>query len=595
MGPWELTSMEVPKVARQRFLDDVTETVGQVFLAHALQCARCHDHKFDPVPTRDYYSIQAVFATTQFAERPAAFRPAENTSGFEEKRYLEAHKARCAEQTKIIEAKKEVAARAWFAARGLPYITRAEARKKNIPEDRLPSMHIGLDAHDITLQRNIGKELSLLKWEFERYEPIAFSVYSGRTPRFETVSAPLRIPARPLTDGDLETTCILAGGDAFSPKDPVTPGILSAVAGITHASESTNLSGRIPATIEGRRRALADWIASPQNPLTPRVMVNRLWLWHFGRAIAGNPNNFGATGKKPTHPDLLDWLASEFVARGWSSKAMHRLIMTSAAYRRSSLHSDPQKVASRDPEQTSYATFPPRRLAAEELRDAMLAVSGELNPALGGIPVSPEIPWEVAIQPRQVMGSFAPAWQPSPRPGQRHRRSIYTLKLRSFRDPFFEVFNQPSSETSCEIRETSTITPQALTLLNSNAARGRSLAFAAKLLRESTEPPQAIDLAFRRALGRSPTESESRACLTLWDEMTARHQALSFKPKRLPKSIDRVVIDDATGERVTLQEVFDKAADFQPDLQPSDCDPRTRGLMEVCLVLFNLNEFVSLD
>ncbi|MBA4066068.1 MAG: hypothetical protein C0501_20585, partial [Isosphaera sp.] len=172
--------------------------------------------------------------------------------------------------------------------------------------------------------------------------------------------------------------------------------------------------------------------------------------------LAGNPNNFGATGKKPTHPELLDWLAAEFVTNGWSVKKLQRLILLSDVYRRSSRHPDPKAVAAKDPAGTSYAVFKPRRLAAEELRDAMLAASGELNRAVGGIPVRPEIHPDVAFQPRQVMGTFAPAWEPSSLPEQRHRRTLYALKLRGVRDPLLEVFNAPGPDLSCEAREVST-------------------------------------------------------------------------------------------------------------------------------------------
>jgi hypothetical protein len=594
MGPWELTGMEVAKVARQKFLDDATDVVGQVFLGHTLQCARCHDHKFDPVPTRDYYAIQAVFATTQLSERPAPFLPAENTAGFEEKHYLEARKARFEAILAEIDAKEEAAARAWCAERGLPYVARVKGLRQGIAEDRLPPKQIGLAPRDFGLERIGRKGLERLKWEFDRYEPVALSVYSGRTPAIKAIMTPLRMPADRMNAGELEASHILTGGDPYSPGDPVRPGVLSAVAGLYGGSDEGE-PVVIPETIEGRRKALADWIADPRNPLTPRVMVNRLWLGHFGRAIAGNPNNFGATGKKPTNPELLDWLASEFIDRGWSVKAMHRLIMTSQAYRRSSRHPDPEAVATRDPDGIGYAAFRPRRLAAEELRDAMLAVSGELNPALGGIPVRPELNPEVALQPRQVMGTFASAWQSSPRPEQRHRRSIYALKLRGLRDPFFEVFNQPSPETSCEGRDASTVTPQVFSLFNGEDARARALALAARLLRETKTKPEAIDRAFLLALGRSPAEDEARACRDHWVAMTDRHRSLHFAKPTPRREVVREAVEENTGEKFTFAEVLHGADDFVPDLHPADVGPEVRGLMEVCLVLFNANEFAYLD
>ncbi|MCP4816503.1 MAG: DUF1553 domain-containing protein, partial [Planctomycetaceae bacterium] len=191
---------------------------------------------------------------------------------------------------------------------------------------------------------------------------------------------------------------ILQGGAIESPAAHVNPGVLSFSGGSEAASAVTD-------RLNGRRRELADWIASADNPLTARVIVNRIWQWHFGQGLAANPNNFGATGQKPTHPQLLDWLATTFIKEGWSFKKMHRRLLLSRTYRRASSHPDPALLSKLDPAGSSYAAFQPRRLAAEELRDAMLASSGELNRKLGGIPAHPEINAEVAMQPRHIMGS----------------------------------------------------------------------------------------------------------------------------------------------------------------------------------------------
>jgi hypothetical protein len=408
-------------------------------------------------------------------------------------------------------------------------------------------------------------------------------VYNGPTPVVKTISAPFRIPKDPEA-GELPNSSILAGGDPFSPKEQVTPGVLSAAG-----------DAPIPESIEGRRKALAEWITDARNPLTARVMANRVWLWTMGSALAGNPNNFGATGKKPTHPELLDWLAAEFIERGWSVKHLQRLILTSEAYRRSSRHPEPGAVATKDSTGTSYAAFRPRRLTAEELRDAMLSVSGELCRTIGGIPVRPEIHPGVALQPRQVMGTFAPAWEPSPRPEQRHRRTLYALKLRGLRDPLLEVFNAPSSDISCETREASTVAPQAFTLLNGEATRALALAFAARLRDEARTPAEAITLAFRLAFGRPPSEPERAACLKHWAAMTARHQARVAGTPRRTTQVAREAVEENTGERFTFTETLPAAADFVPDLHAADATPNVLGLMEVCLVLLNANEFLYLD
>jgi hypothetical protein len=269
--------------------------------------------------------------------------------------------------------------------------------------------------------------------------------------------------------------------------------------------------------------------------------------------------------------------------------------MLSETYRRSSRHPHPEAVAAKDPAGTSYAAFPPRRLTAEEIRDAMLAASGELSPETGGIPVRPEISPEAALQPRQVMGTFAPAWVPSPLPEQRHRRTLYTLRLRGLRDPFLEVFNQPAPETPCEARDTSTVTPQVFALFNGQSTRDRALAFAARLLKETETKDEAIGRAFRLALGRPPTDAEAAACLKHWTAMTDRYRGLTFEKPARPREVVREAVEENTGERFTFTEVLDAAADFVPDLHPADVSPEVRGLMEVCLVQFNANEFVYLD
>ncbi|MBI5395900.1 MAG: PSD1 domain-containing protein [Verrucomicrobia bacterium] len=612
MGPWELTAMEVAKVARQRFLDDVTQSVGETFLAHAVQCARCHDHKFDPLPTRDYYSLQAVFATTQLAERPAAFLPRENTAGFDEEKYFEQRRRHYLGILARLDEKSIAAARAWYAekkldaagfeaaleeARKRPVARRGgepggyeAARqmlmKRGIAEDQVPPRHAGFAPADFGMERIARKGLERLAWETDRYKPVAFSVYSGRSPEVKSVVAPMRMPANRMTAGELEESCILSGGDPFSPKDKVAPAVLSAVEAFV-----ADAAAPVPQSITGRRLALADWIASPRNPLTARVMVNRIWQWHFGQAIAGNPSNFGATGKKPTHPELLDWLAATFIEQGWSVKAMHRLIMNSETYRRGSQHPDPKTLAEKDPNGTSYAVFKPRRLAAEELRDAMLRASGELNLALGGIPVRPEMNLEAAFQPRQVMGTFAEAWQPSPKPEQRHRRSIYAMRLRGLRDPFMEVFNDPTPDLSCEARDTSTVTPQVFAMFNSQSSYARALAFAARLMKETGNRPAAIMRAFQLAFSREPAAEELSACLAHWDAMTARHRGLKFDPPPRPREVARDALEENTGERFAFVEPLEASDDFVPDLQPADATPETRGLAEVCLVLLNSNEF----
>ena len=546
MGPWEQTGMAVARVTRQFFLDDVTDSVGQVFLGHALQCARCHDHKFDPIPTRDYYSMQAIFANTQFAEVNAAFHPNENTDGFEvHKKY---HQLRNDENKAMLA--------------GLP-------KKRVTPND------FG--------RERLGRKWNILfSWGFDRYLPIAYSVYNGKTRLDRNVNRRRFRPSDPMGKGVVEQSVILTGGDLFSPGEKVEPAVLSAI----------ELKARIPKGFKGRRLALANWIVHKDNPLTARVMVNRVWQYHFGRGLVGNPNNFGATGKKPTHPELLDWLASEFIENGWSLKQLHRVIMTSETYRRASLHPDIEKLSRLDPDGSSYAVFLPRRLAAEELRDAMLAVSGELNQKLGGVPARPDMNLEAALQPRMIMGTFAPSYIPDVKPEQRNRRSIYALKLRGQPDPFMATFNQPGFDKSCELRDSSNVTPQVFSLFNSEESADRALAFAVRILKEVRGDNEAVRRAFRLAFGRVPNNFEIDSALQLWEAASKEQAARNPIPRTYPTEILRTANEENTGQTFTFREKLFEYQDYEPDLQPHQVDARTRGLADLCLALLNANEFL---
>lgn len=615
MGPWELTGMEVEKIARQRFLDDVVNSVGETFLAHSLQCARCHDHKFDPIPTRDFYSIQSVFATTQISERAAAFLPVENTDGFEERTYLEKtlaeHEAMLSKLDNVLLENAQL----WFKDNGkspAKWNTAVESARQSSATKRAPAKRfgkysdlfatargslthagereqdfppklVGFTPEQFGLERVARKGLERLRWELDRYEPYSLAVYGGRTRQYKSITAPLRVPDDRLTMGELEETCILSGGDPFGSGDKVKPGVLSVLGDLQEEPISD--------AIEGRRKVFADWVANANNPLTTRAIANRIWLWHFNQPIAGNPNNFGSTGKKPSHPKLLDWLASTFVEKGWKFKSLHRIIMNSEAYRRSASHSDIASLTNKDPTGESYAVFKPRRLTAEELRDAMLIATGELNPVLGGIPNRPEINLEAALQPRQVMGTFATAWTPNPLPSQRHRRSLYALKIRGLPDPLLEVFNSPTPDFSCERREASTVTPQVFSLFNGQNTHARALVLANRVMKESQSDEDALRRLFLLTFSRLPNLKELQSCQAHWRDIEAMLGDDIPPNQKLPFEVRRDAIEENTGEKFSFTDKLHAYVDFVPDLQPSNVSLHTRALADVCLALLNTNEF----
>lgn len=448
----------------------------------------------------------------------------------------------------------------------------------------------GLSAGDEASLTLMNKNIARHRWELDRTRPIAFTVFTGNTVSRKSVGSRLRRPADPWGAGSMPADAILNGGDVGAAGEPVAPAALSA------AETLGGMSGiDFPAGRGARRRALAEWVTSPDKPLTARVIVNRVWAWHFGRGLAGNPNNFGATGKKPTHPRLLDYLADRFMRDGWSIKSLNRLIVTSATYRRSSAHPEPRSLAELDPLGEAYATFTPRRLAAEELRDAMLVVSGELNRAVGGIPARPDINLEVAFQPRRVMGSTASVYEPDPLPERRNRRSVYAERVRGVRDPFLETFNQPGFGKSCELRETSIVSPQALTLMNATEVYDRALAFADRVAEVSATDEDAIETMFRLAFGRRPGEREIALCMERWRAATAEEtQRAPVTPVPGPE-LRRTTIAEKTGEPYSFVETLPAYADYVPDLRAEEVGPRTRGLAHVALVIFNSNEFAHLD
>jgi hypothetical protein len=514
----------VEAVTRQMFLDDVTNSVGVTFLGLTVGCARCHDHKFDPIPTRDYYSMQAIFATTEFARPPVPFLPVENTSD------LAAGKA----HMQAIAARNQASIQAF-----------REANKEKAAGE----------SEELKLY---NKHAQLFKESLDRYEPKAFAVSSGPMDGFTDGGLNLRYPKR--DSYKPAEVHILPGGNIQSPAEKVEPGLLSALP-----------KAIVPSSVSGRRLALANWIADPTNPLTARVMVNRIWQYHFGTAIAPDANNFGTMGKKPSNPQLLDWLAATFVEKGWSVKAMHRLILLSDAYQ--------------------SAAMTPRRMEAESLRDSILAVSGELSLEAGGPGVFPQINDDAAQQPRHAMGSLQPAYHPSPKKSQRNRRTVYTFQQRSLIDPMVEVFNGPSLDMSCERREASTVPTQAFALFNSQFVHDMALAMATRLEREARTDAERVDRAFLLAYGRKADAKERDLALAHLKRQVRYHESTDPPARANKKPIVHTITSELTGEKSTFVQP-DDPVEYEENLQPRDVPPHTRALADLALVILNSNEFL---
>jgi hypothetical protein len=320
-------------------------------------------------------------------------------------------------------------------------------------------------------------------------------------------------------------------------------------------------------------------------------MANRIWQYHFGAGLTPDPNNLGKTGGKPSHPELLDWLASEFIAGGWSVKSVHRKILLSNAYRRSSSHPEYRKVRDADPSNSLLAYFPPRRVEAEILRDSVLFVAGELSGESGGPGGYPQINEDVANQPRHAMGSLQPAYRPSPEKRIRNRRAIYAFQQRGLIDPFLDVFNGPNPDFSCARRESSTVATQAFSLMNSEFMHDMAIAFAARVSKESGTPAARVRRLFRLAYGRGPTPEEAASAFAHWESMVSWHRQNPPPPKPEPKPVIHTITSELTGERFQFKQ-WDPPQDYEANLKARDVAPETRALADVALALLNSNEFV---
>lgn len=585
MGSWDPAMVLVPE-ARQLYVDDVVNSVGQTFLSTTMRCFKCHDHKFDPLPTLDYYRVYATFAGTQLAERDAPFLPEENLNGLEDdKAMVERLLAYASEKNDELKAKSEAADRAWYAENALPFVSPDE--RKSLPDELKPPRHAGLDYTEQGQLKVRAQDEWIWKRRLERYEPMAQSVYNSPDPEFLN-SRKLRMPKKPV-EGSVESF-IFTGGSLQARGDRVQPGVLS-VLGVPVDPDAED-PYVIPEDLDGRRLAFAKWIADARNPLTARTVVNRVWQHHFGRPLAGNPVNFGAKGKKPTHPELLDWLAADFVENGWKLKRLHKMIMTSAAYQMSAQHPQQAELATTDSNNDLLAFYPNRRLTAEEIRDSMLRITGELNPEVGGRPIMPEMNQEVALQPRMIQFSIAPAYQPSIKAADRNRRSIYAYRVRGLPDPFLEIFNQPNPNDACEIRDAASVSPQAFTMMNSDVMTDRSIAFALRLEAEASTLSEQIDLAFELAFNRKPTAPEKRSLLSYAREMQDYHRDVVPEPVTYPTKITRTLVEEFSGQPFDYEEILPNFEVYEPDAKAADVAPETRALADICLLIFNTNEFI---
>ncbi len=536
---------------RQDELDDIVSTTGSAFLGLTVGCARCHDHKFDPIAQKDYYRMVAVFAPGQRKSLPLAPAP-----------LVEKYEAALKQVEDKIDGIKLEIKRVQKPVRD----RLLEAKYAKLPEQIR-----------IALKTDPGKRTEAQRLQAEQ------AAHSVSVPEAEIV-AELSAEDRKKVDGlkdqiaALEKTkpAPLPAAQGVMEEGPEPPPTYFLHRGSVQSKGSVMAPGTVmvlnPAGTEpvfpkpgpgarssGRRTAFANWLASPDNPLTARVMVNRIWQHHFGRGLVGTPNDFGHMGERPSNPELLDWLATEFMRQGWSIKAMHRLILNSGTWRQAAGWAN-ERNARIDPENRYLWKMPLQRLEGEIIRDSILSVAGSLNLKPGGPGVFPEVDSEV------LKGAAYQRW-PKTTDGPEHwRRSVYVTEMRSITAPILDLFDPPENISSCARRNVTTIAPQALQLLNNKFVANQAVIFAERLRNEVGRNPKAeVQRAFALAFGRAPDPGEADGALSFLARQETYHRSHNGK---------------------LAQSGADPAEILPPD---------KAALVDFCHSLFNANEFVYVN
>jgi hypothetical protein len=537
---------------RTRFneLDDMIATTGSAMLGLTLACARCHDHKYDPVPRRDYYRLLCAFNGGDRAQVPLVPLA-------EARRYREAETKWKAEFDAAKKRRED-----WLKEAKKPHETAVrDAKIDALQLDDEKKALLKSDAEAKAARELARKFAKELKVEDKDYRP--FLSENERAEGDEREKALKEIQARqpkPLPTAlafadfgpEPRETFLLARGDFRAKSEPVELGFLTVLTrGKTPEDYWTAArADRRRNDSTQQRRALAEWMTDTNHgagALVARVMVNRVWQHHFGQGLVRTVNDFGARCDPPTHPELLEWLAHEFVRGGWKLKPLHRLIVTSAVY----LQDTPfdSERAAVDPDDRLLWRRRPQRIESEILRDAMLAVSGTLNPKMFGpafkAPVVPE-----AIQARNMKDPYPNDLKDIP---ATRRRSVYMFHKRVVQQPLMQAFDGPDAQASCGRRETTTVAPQALALLNDRFVRARAMDFARRVEAEEGDSSDAqVRRAWRLALGREPSAEELG---TATDFLAARmHQRLTRGPAQSPLETRQLALADLCQSLFALNE-----------------------------------------
>ncbi|MDE0624957.1 MAG: DUF1549 and DUF1553 domain-containing protein [Bryobacterales bacterium] len=549
-------------LARQETLHDITAVVGSTFLGLTYDCARCHDHKFDPITQKDYYRLQAFFANVNHDDRFPIVPAAELGEYRRKLAVWEERTAHIWEEMSDLLMPLRNYTPSELLARYPDFVI--EAIK--MPAGRRSPMQQWMAS--LLATKTCGTCPLRPKPHLDPvFRNVAGKLRGEDKARFEALDAELQklahlkpadIPrGTGITDVDADPppTHVLSNGQYTGPLEEVEPGFLS-ILDPGPALVVPPDGGRST----GRRSALAGWLADPSNPLPARVMVNRIWHHHFGRGIVATPGDFGMMGERPSHPQLLDWLADEFVRSGWSIKRVHRLLMLSSTYRQATAPapgSAPERARRADPFNKLLWRFPMRRLEGEVLRDSALRVAGLLNARVGGPSVFPPLPEGT---PKPVGG-----WKTETRDSDHRRRSVYVFVRRNAPYPMLDVFDFPDSHESCAMRNRTTTASQALSLLNGAEPTEWARGLAARVHREAgIDPREQVEAAYRLAYSRRPSPAEKETAMAFFD----RHAGI------IAAALDQ------GGESPVPASVPQRVS-----------EANAAALVDFCLMLLNSNEF----
>ncbi|MDA0834127.1 MAG: PSD1 and planctomycete cytochrome C domain-containing protein [Planctomycetota bacterium] len=484
----------------QQVMSDTMQIVGTTFLGLTIHCAKCHQHKFDPLSQRDYYSLQAILLPALDPKldrwKPSIERGiplATEAEQARKKQMSERAEARIVELNAAIAdvggrfrkkranehlAESINAIDATVREKVLAAVVTAEAQRNDEQKSLIAQYLPEVGLADDELKQRYAEYLTELA-------PLNAALAAEQS--IKSHSSVVLLRGLQDLEGPISEGHVLIRGDHTKPGAVVqadVPEVL-APAGFEFSPEESYKTS-------GRRKAFAEWLTARENPLTARVQINRMWAHHFGRGIVSTRANFGITGARPTHPELLDWLAVEFMDSGWSMKAMHRLIVTSNVYRQSSAVTPALTAA--DPDNILLGAWPPRRHEGEMIRDSMLAVSGLMNEQFFGTPV-----------PVQQLGDGSVITADD---AQGHRRSVYLIIRRSQHLTMFDLFDTPMMEVNCPERTTSIVPLQALAMWHGPFAERAAQALADRLIQSSDEDPERIQTAYQLLFSRTANPHE---------------------------------------------------------------------------------------